>query len=109
MRPIIEVFFLNKGTLKTCVKCDSGVSRAKGNKSPSLMHDCFLSYICGEVGGWSSGDGGVVRVSVQTPETAGADLTFFVIRKLFFSSSHEHSLINYYTFREPHWIIACMF
>lgn len=32
------------------MKCDSAVNWPKGNKSPSLMHDCFLSYICGEVG-----------------------------------------------------------
>lgn len=39
---------------KKTMKCDSGVSWPEGNKSPSLMHDCFLSYICGG-GGWSRG------------------------------------------------------
>lgn len=33
-----------------CMKCDSALSWPKGNKSPSLMHDCFLWYICGAVG-----------------------------------------------------------
>lgn len=50
--PQLEVS--DKGT-QNCMKYDSVVSRPKGNKSPSLMHDCFLSYICGEVGDGASG------------------------------------------------------
>lgn len=64
------------------MKCDTGVSWPEGNKSPSLMHDCFLSYICGEVG-----DGAVaffvetgvgVRFGVAICSSgAGADLTLW--------------------------------
>lgn len=32
------------------MKCNCGVSWPKGNKSPSLMHDCFLYYMRGAVG-----------------------------------------------------------
>ena len=50
----LQFFFfpLNKGSLHIRMKCDSGVSWPKGNKSPSLMHD--VSF--GTYGEWW-GDG----------------------------------------------------
>lgn len=63
------------------MKCDSGVSWPKGNKSPSLMHDCFLSYICGEVGDgavaflWRLG-GGAFLVLVSKPCSSSRKVDF---------------------------------
>lgn len=48
--PLCKIWRFHTKAPPNCMKCDSALSWPKGNKSPSLMHDCFLWYICGAVG-----------------------------------------------------------
>lgn len=49
---LCKIWIFHTKAPPNCMKCDSALRWPKGNKSPSLMHDCFLWYICGGMEQW---------------------------------------------------------